>query len=163
MNKPKKLFHGSGTNNLTILEPRAINTRKKQEGEVVFAAQDFALACMFMSPRADDSWKRLWRIDTTYYIVFSDEQRFRENDKGGSVYEVPLEKFELIQESNDTEWVSKSSVKVLKEYCFDSTLKALIDNNVQVYFVDKELFEEIKNMEWKKRMEIVLTLEKTLL
>ena len=165
MTKPKLLYHGSPACALQIIEPRQKNIRHSNEGPVVFANEQFEFALMFMSPRADDSWTFKFghqiNTDITWYYIISDEQRFTENDTGGSVYEVQSDTF--YQETDfgmRTEWVSKESVGIVKEYHFESTLRALLEHGVNVYFVNRELFQEIKNTPGRARIEILSKLDK---
>ena len=45
------------------------------------------------------------------------------------------------------EWISRQSIKPTEKVVYESALDAMIDNGVQVYFVDKETFEKIKESE----------------
>lgn len=160
--KPQFLYHGSTVPGITEFKPKNDHIRDASEGPVVFATQDKAFAVLFMSPRMDDSWTKKGSFNGVYYIVISDEKRFRDQDKGGSVYVVSSEEFhQNLQIGMSTEWVSKNNIPVVGEIKYTSTFDAMRENKVRIYFVSqnefdifktktapKEIFELLKS--WKK-------------
>lgn len=152
------LFHGSGTRGLTLIHPRQESIRDVYEGLVIFASSKLRLACMFMSPSTRDSWTRKGSFGDVYYYVISDEKRFRDGDKGGSIYEVPSDTFYRVEgKGMSTEFISQVEVSVVKERDFDSTLDALLWCGVQVYFVTQEEFEKF-GKSWEEGLALLKTL-----
>lgn len=143
--KPRALYHGSSITGLKIITPQNKSIRDLSEGPVVFGTPSLAFSCMFLSPRPNDSWSCKGSFNSTYYMVISDEQRFREGDKGGIIYELPSDTFyQDLTKGMRSEWISKEDVPVRKEFDYPSTLDAMIENGVQVYFVDQETFQKIR-------------------
>ncbi len=66
-------------------------------------------------------------------------------DKGGAIYKVSSENFDLNIKQGLEEYTSKKSVEVIDKEIFNSSLEAMIENNVRVYFCSKEQLEEIRN------------------
>ena len=142
MNKPQFLYHGSNARDLKEFHPRQIHYRNIDEGPLVYATSDRAHASIFMSPRKDDSWTRIGNINGINYIVISDEQRFKDGDVGGSIYVLPSETFfQTPGIGMKTEWTSKDSVCAREEISYVSTITAMVENGVRVYFVSREEFE----------------------
>ena len=143
--KPKYLFHASQKSDIDLLEPRAGSVRDPNEGPVVFATPSLPYATMFLV-NSDDSWTVKGRINKVFYTVISDKQRFLQADKGGTIYTLPSQTFYCDPEKGMgwNEWVSKEPVKPIKRQHYQSGLQAMIDSGVQVYFVDKQTFQEIK-------------------
>jgi len=132
-------------------QPRSKH-RDYPEEEVLFAANDKEAATMFLVD-SDDSWVGKSRFGDVYCEIISDEERWREADKGGRVYALPAEKFvcEFQKGWGRCEVVSREPVKPIamwtKEY--DSAVDAMVGSGVQVYFVDKETFRDIRRAEDK--------------
>lgn len=144
--KPKFLYHASTNRNIEEFEPRRGSYRDPTEGPVIFASPSKAYASMFIT-KADDRWAIKGRFSDTFYTVISDEERFRNIDKGGSIYTLPPDTFTCDPKKSMGvhEWVSKVPVKPLKVEDYDSCLEAMLENGVQVFFVNKETFKEINN------------------
>ncbi|MEK7462833.1 MAG: hypothetical protein AAB621_00495 [Patescibacteria group bacterium] len=144
--KPPFLYHGS-PNNLEIIKPSQKHIRDESEGLLVFGTPDKAFASMFLSPRTDESWSTKGRLNNVYYIVIDDEKRFRESDKGGVICQFSNNKFtcDKTKGMKDLEWTSKEEVKPSNITEHKSSLDTMMDNGVQVYFVDKEILIDLKN------------------
>jgi hypothetical protein len=143
--KPKILYHASPNRDLQVIETRQESVRDKNEGPVVFATHDEACASLFLV-NSNDSWTFKGRINGVHYHIISDRKRFEELDKGGSIYEVPSDSFErkINDESwQSLEWTSTKPVNPIRKTDYSSGLEAMIDKGVLVYFVDKEMFEEL--------------------
>lgn len=150
LEKPPVLYHASAATDIKEVIPQRKTARRDDEGPVVFGAKDLAFATMFIV-RADDSWTLKGIHGGVYYTVISDEERFRNLDKGGPVYELPNDSFECDRNigMREYEWQSKDPVKPLAEKNYPSGLGAMIENGVQVYFVDKDTLEKIRETKWK--------------
>ena len=140
--KPENFYHGSANKDIIELEPKQKSYRKKEEGELLFASPDIAGATLFLV-RMFDNESRKGYEDGIYYFVISDKDKFRELDKGGTVYVLPDSNFTNDREQWSREWATKQKVKPLNKIHFDSALKAMVENGVKVYFTNKEMFEKI--------------------
>jgi len=143
--RPETLYHGSVIREIKQLRPRQESVRDKGEGAVVFATPDIALAsiCLF---EHGDSWTYWGKFNGVPYIVISDQKRFLEDDSGGAIYSFSSEgfDFDLDKGMGDNEWTSSDAVAIEDTEEYDSALKAMLENGVQVYFIDKETFEDVK-------------------
>jgi len=142
--KPKVLYHASANRNLDVLEPRAESVRDIREGPAVFATPDKAGVTKFIVP-VKDSWTRMGSFGDVHFHVISDRKRYEEADKGGTIYHLSSDTFELNHEFGEgkDEWTSKDAVKPIEREDYESGLQAQLDNGVQVFFVDKETFGRI--------------------
>jgi hypothetical protein len=146
--KPKALFHAYTSRNLEILKPKAESVRDSDEGPVVFATPDKALASIFLVP-TDDTWTRSGLFGDIHYFICSDREKFEIFDKGGAIYSLPTETFEndLNKGLGKKEWTSKKQVVPIEKEIYQSGLEAMLEMGVQVFFVGKETFEKVKESE----------------
>jgi len=143
--KPDKFYHASLNKEIEELEPRRLSNRSKEEGKLLFASPDIACATMFLV-RIYDNESRKGYSNGAYYFVIANKEKFLELDKGGIVYVLPDANFTCDPNKWQKEWATTEKVKPESKIHFDSALKAMIENGVKVYFVDKEKFEtEIKD------------------
>lgn len=144
--KPPVLYHGTTLSEIEEFVPQNKHVRDEKEGKLFFATPDKAFATTFLSPRPDDTWSIRGKYNGIYYIVIADEERFRKGDGGGMLYEFPSDQFECdnTKSMRDAEWHTREKIKPIHVNAYSSTLDAMIKNHVQVYFVDKEIFEKIK-------------------
>ncbi len=146
---PKVLYHSSPNIDIEIFEPRKEKVRDPEEGPVVFATPDKALAAAFLV-RTDGSWVKIGRFSdgktqTPWHLVTKNKRRFRKSDKGGAIYHLPPEGFSsnLDKGMGDVEWTSTSKVKPIKKEVFPSGEQAMKDLGVNVYFVNRKIFNAI--------------------
>jgi hypothetical protein len=151
--KPEILYHASENKNIQEIEPRAESVRDKNEGNVVFATPDIALASCFIVP-STDSWtqKSIFTLPTgekIHVLIVSDKERFKEADKGGAIYSLPSDNFETDLEKGmkDKEWISRESVKPTDKVEYKTGMQAMIENGVKVFFVDEKIFQKIRESE----------------
>lgn len=144
MKKPRYLYHASSNKNILMFEPRAMSVRDVNEGPVVFASSDKILSSIFIV-KTDDSWCESGLFNGIHYFLCNDKKRFIQTDHGGAIYKLSSDNFttDPLKGLGSREWVSKNSVKVLEKELYDSGLEAMLDFGVQVYFVDKTMFNEI--------------------
>ncbi len=142
--KPKVLYHASANTNLEVLEPRAESVRDEKEGPVVFASSDKAGVTKFLVS-SNDSWTKKGRFGGIHYNIISDRQRYEKEDKGGAIYHLSSDTFELDETRGGArdEWTSRNTVKTIDKEEYKSGLQAQLDNRVQVFFTDKQTFDEI--------------------
>jgi hypothetical protein len=150
MEKPKVLYHGSNDKKITEFEPRISKGQGEKFGANVYATHDFATAVVFMSkPHA---WMTTGHFhdnaesDFLYVVIATSKEEFKKMDNGGSVYSLPSGTFERNPEAlmDIFEWASQVSVKPIDQKNYNSSLDAMIENWVQVYFVNQELFDKIE-------------------
>ncbi len=144
--KPSVLYHASRSKNVTEFEPRAETVRIPEEGPLVFGTPDVAYASCFIVPTAD-SWTQVSVFDNSLHVmIISDQKRFKKLDKGGSIYFLPSDSFETDPEKSPSarEWTSKNPVKPSDKKDYKSGLQAMLENGVEVYFVEKETFDRIQ-------------------
>lgn len=135
--KPKFFYHGSLSADLEEISPKFRS---------VFATPDKAFASMFLGSRPDDSWSAKGKLGEVYYILIADEDKYRANDKGGVIYKVSSEKFIRPEKGMRTEWIANDPIApISKEEC-PSAFNAMIENGVQVYFVDQKTLNDFKKM-----------------
>jgi hypothetical protein len=144
--KPKTLYIGTQTKGIKEITPKEGNYRDKNEGAVIFSTPDKALASIFMMPNHNDSWTKIGYYGKILTVVICmDRDEYIKNDRGGSVYEVSSDSFDYNSNMGmgDKEWTSSEPVKPIGEIDYTSSLDAMIDNGVLIYFVDKKTFDEI--------------------
>lgn len=151
--KPPILFHASIEGEIDEFEPRMKSYRDLNEGKVVFATPDYALATMFLI-RAHDGWALKGRRNDVFYNIISDEERYRKIDTGSFIYSLPSDNFkcDLNKGMGECEWTSDLPVKPVNKIFIPSAIDAMLQNGVQVFFTNKETLEEIRanKMEFDK-------------
>lgn len=145
--KPPFLYHASANREIKTFEPRAKSVRDPEEGPVIFATPDLALATTFLVSEANDSWTQIGKIDGTPCMVISDRELFLKCDKGGSIYKFSNDSFTSHPDKGmgDDEWTSREAVTPVEKTDVLSALEAMIENGVQVFFVDEITFDKIKH------------------
>ena len=137
--RPPVLYHGSISPDLEEVEPRRTRWRDKNEGPRVFATPDKRLATIFAGKN-----ERVVRSgkfnDTPYAVIIGSAEEFMKEDVGGHIYTLSTDGFEYDPQKGlgENEWTCQSKVKPLDKTRLDSALDAMIDEGVQVYFVDEE-------------------------
>ncbi|MDD3773555.1 MAG: hypothetical protein PHC38_13005 [Weeksellaceae bacterium] len=152
--RPPFLYHASPNRNIKKFKPRAKNIRNQEEGPVVFATPDLALATAFLVSGTNDSWTQIGKINGVSYIAISDKEYFTKCDKGGSIYKFSSDSFTCHSDKGmgENEWVSNDPVVPIEKTDVNSALEAMIDNGVQVYFIDKKDFNELVRAETDKEI-----------
>ena len=139
--KPKFLYHASPNNDIEILDPRAKSFPDDWENrEVVFATQSPQYASFFIVPTTD-VWASMGTLGTIFYFVCADKKSFMEKDVGGTIYKLPPDSF---YHHEGYEWYSTESVKPIDKKYIKSGLDHMIENGVQVYFVDEDTLKKIR-------------------
>lgn len=141
MAKLRILFHASPDTHIKVFEPHKESVRDLDEGPVVFATTDKAVASMFLVPSSDD-WVTISRFNKQPVIVVSDRKRFERNDRGGAIYELSADTFTTDPSNGmgDAEWISRTPVIPRRKQVYPSAVNAMLELGVQVYFVDKKTF-----------------------
>lgn len=144
--KPPFLYHASANREIENFEPRAKSVRDPEEGPVVFATPDLALATTFLVSEANDNWTQNGKINNTPYMVIMGKEDFLKHDKGGSIYKFSSDGFTSHPDKGmgDDEWTSRDSVTPIEKTDVKSALEVMIENGVQVFFVKEDTFSKIK-------------------
>jgi len=148
--KPETLYIGTQAKGIKEFTPRRGNYRDKDEGPVIFSTPDKALASIFMVQDHNDSWTKIgYYRDVLVIVICMNRDEYIKKDKGGVIYEVPSDSFDYNPNlgMGDKEWTSREPVKPINETVCPSSLDTMIDNGVQVYFVDKKTFKKIWSAE----------------
>lgn len=146
--KPKVLYLAAQTTGIKELMPMKGRSRESSEGALIFSTPDKALASVFLVEGHNDSWMQIgYYSDIPCVVICMDREEFVKRDKGGTMYEVPSDTFDYNPNlgMGDKEWTSSVSVKPKKEILYPSALDSMIENGVNVYFVDKDKFNAINN------------------
>ena len=145
--KPEFLYHGSPNKKIEKIEPRKKFIRSAEEGPKVFAGAE-NIAAMFIT-RFGDSMTQIGTHEGIPYIVIRDRNHFLKKDKGGVIYKLDSEKFKNDPDRHfgEHEWTSDDSIEPVDKEEFESSLVAMLEKGVQVYFVDKKTFYKYKYTE----------------
>lgn len=146
--KPNVLYVSAQTAGIKELVPMKGRSRDDNEGSVIFSTPDKALASVFLVEDHNDSWMQIGYFSGIPYVVICmDREEFLKRDKGGTMYEVPSDTFDYNPNMGmgEKEWTSNEPVKPSKEIICSSALDSMIDNGINVYFVDKDIFDAINN------------------
>ncbi len=81
-----------------------------------------------------------------YILISKDRDAFIEEDKGGVIYELPSEGFSFDPHKGmgEDEWTHKGAVQPTSKQEYSSALDAMIEQGVQVYFVDQATFQRFR-------------------
>ena len=85
--KPAILYHGSPHGEIEELGPRRESMRDPEEGPVLFATQDLAVATVFMFK--SKHWGSGQFGDIPYAWIVETREEFIKKDKGGHIYVLP--------------------------------------------------------------------------
>lgn len=145
--KPAALYHGSPRKDLTLLEPREESPGHKLPGTYVFATQHKELAAMFLAPKVAPM--QISKFDETYLLVANcTEQAFRAADQGGAIYVIPADTFQKgDSDMPKVEWFSLETVHPSSKELFTSSLDAMQQYGVKVYFADDVTYAAIQHAE----------------
>jgi hypothetical protein len=145
MEKPSVVYHGSSNREIQRFEPRSDKVRDPLEGPKVFATPDKGIASIFIAG-TDDSWANSGRHYGVPYMVIGDRVRFEKLDRGGALYHLPSDTFETDPHKGlgDAEWTSSEPVVPTHKEEHSSALEAMLEQGVQVYFVDPQTYESFR-------------------
>ncbi len=141
--KPPLLYHGSAHKELEELKPQG-KSHRADEGELLYATPDLAIAFIFLVGGAHYGCGKFGRVPYAWIIANRDE--FIPNDKGGHIYVLPSDSFEINQGRGlgNEEYASKEPVAPIKTIEYPSAIDAMIENRVQVYFINQKTYEKIQ-------------------
>ena len=138
------LYHGSPNKIEGELKPILKHSTLEHihNKPAVFATERIDVASLFMFP-LDTLASIGFEQDIAYICIWGTSEEFISKDKGGYIYIFSSDKFEQV--GKDYEWQSFVTVlpKEVKEY--SSVIDGMIENNVQVYFInDNSKFDKIE-------------------
>lgn len=142
--KPATLYVATQTPHLQELTPLEGRNRGENEGAVIFSTPNKDLASIFLVEGHDDSWMQIgYFSDIPYVAIRMNREDFLKRDRGGTMYTVPSDTFDSDQNlgMGNKEWTSREPVRPIQETYYPSALDVMIENGVNVYFVDKETFD----------------------
>lgn len=143
--KPQFLYHGS-PNRIEQLEPRTKPHREKEEGKLVYATSELTDAIMFLQRTAMTGQFLVRGEKVVYAIIVSNREEFIEKDIGGYLHILPSKTFEPSPyKGMPNEWVSKDAVQPTEVIKYLSALDTMIENGIQVYFVDQDMLQQIRD------------------
>lgn len=146
--KPEVLYVAAHTPNLEELKPMEGRSRGGNEGAIIFSTPDKALASAFLVEGHSDDWMTIgYYSDIPCVVICMDRDEFVTRDTGGVMYEVSSDTFDYNSNlgMGDKEWTSSEPVKPTKETYYQSALDTMIENGVNVYFVDRDTFSKINS------------------
>lgn len=146
--KPSVLYIAAQTSGLQELTPGEGRNRGEDEGAVIFATPNKELASIFLVEDHNDNWMQIGYFSGVPYVaICMSKDEFLERDHGGTMYEVPSDTFNFDPNlgMGDKEWTSREPVRPISETNFPSALDAMIENGVNVYFVDQATFDAMNN------------------
>lgn len=143
LEKPPLLYHGSAHKELEELKPQG-KSERTDEGELLYATPDFAIASIFLADGAHYGCGKFGKIPYAWIIANRDE--FISHDKGGHIYVLSSDSFEINQGRGlgNEEYTSEEPVAPIKTVEYSSAIDAMIENGVQVYFIDQETYDKIQ-------------------
>lgn len=143
-NIPKYLYHGSSQADLTTILPKKTLSKDKYIGDFVFASHNKTLAIMYTTAKGFYS---LMSTDTipAYIVICADQNEYIKKDKEVSIYKLPSVGFEETPQVELKDYEFVSSNEAIPESCqtYPNALAAFSKNNIDVYFVDKDNFDQI--------------------
>ncbi|MCL5090756.1 MAG: hypothetical protein M1514_01965, partial [Patescibacteria group bacterium] len=138
-------FHGSTDRNIEEFQPEKGQYQLRGEKPAVFATSFLEVAIAFMRTKVCPGVDQKIDNGKTWHVVISDKEKFLENDHGGAVYFLPPETFILNPQAKlvgDSEYISAQSVKPIKKVEYPSSLEAMLQIGINVYFVDRKIDKE---------------------
>jgi len=138
VNELKILYRGSPNKDSIIFDPKETVGNDSSARLVVSATADRNAATRFIVP-GEDLPIKIGTTNGTHYYLCGDEKTFRNMDRGGAVYSLPVIGFEYDNISGV--WVSSKPVEPIAREVFSSGLDAMISSGVQVYFVNLDTFD----------------------
>ena len=115
---------------------------------MVYATSELTDAIMFLQKTDLTGHFIIDDEKIAYAIIVGDREKFAERDAGGYIYVLPSDKFEPSPHKGmSNEWVSKEGVKPVEVKEYNSALDAMLENSVQVYFVNDATYQKIRRAE----------------
>ena len=138
------LYHASANKDLRLIEPKKTLSRDVCIGDYVFATSNKRLAAMYLATRGKPILLNV-RSTAPRVIICTNTEEYIEYDKGGAIYTIPASSFRRTPQEGleDSELVSEVAVKPISKKVYETSLEAMQEAGVEVYFVSREQFDEI--------------------
>ena len=151
------LYHTSTNKDLEVIEPQRTLSSNVYIGDYVFATSNHKLAAMYLVARGTPI---LLNIKTAmpHLIICANPEEYRIRDRGGAIYTIPAESFHKTPQKGleDSGLVSEVAITPISKKVYETSIEALREEGVEIYFVSKEQFDEIVNK--KNEAEIIARL-----
>lgn len=143
--KPTILYHGSGDRRIEEFHPEKGRHQSRNEPPYVFATPKKELAIAFARSKSSPVIIGPLENNQTWFIAISDKEAFLQSDHGGAVYHLPPDTFIHNPQTKlgTSEYISAQPVKPIYKEEYDSTLDALLQAGVQVYFLDEKTYDDL--------------------
>lgn len=147
------LYHASSNKNLKLITPQPTMSNDVLIGNYVFATEYLLLAIMYLANKGVPVMMNPEKDNPTI-VISANEKDYINNDIGGAIYELDGEHFkETPQEDlSDFEKVSTTPIKPMSCTDYASSLKAMQDFGIKIYFVDEEQFKNLINNPKQKEL-----------
>lgn len=138
------LYHASPLKNLKIIQPKKTLSRDIYIGDYVFATSNIRLAAMYLATKGIAILLNVKSPKPTI-VIRSNPREYISNDKGGAIYAVSDRTFKKSPQEGleDSEMVSGVSVKPISRQVYSSSLDAMKEKGIVIYFVDEKVFNDI--------------------
>lgn len=139
-----KLYHASPIKNLKIIEPKRTISNDKYIGDFVFATRHKILALMYMLPKGFPLLMNT-KFSKPYVVLCGNLRDILKKDEGGALYELSAESFHRTPQTalSNYEMVSRVSISPLSETDYESVTRALDNEGVAIYIVDRNTFDKL--------------------
>lgn len=140
------LYHASPIKDLKVIEPKRTLSKNVDIGNFVFATSDNRLAAMYLATKGNaillNVNSQLPRI-----IILNSPENYLRNDTGGAIYKVYDENFVKTPQDGleDSELVCDSRVIPIDKTGYNTSLDAMKEAGIEVYFVNQTQFDDIVN------------------
>jgi hypothetical protein len=153
--KPKFLFHGSTRASLTNLTPGRTQSIGEDGKEKTFASPSREVASVYLASDyiAPLGWSSGRYNGALCVFVPMSEQSFRAKDKGGYLYTVSSEKYELNDGMGmgDEEYRATESVPTETSEYIPSILDEWKKNGIRAFFVEGAELEKAESLHGNER------------
>ena len=138
------LYHSSTNKDLELLEPQRTLSKDIYIGDYVFATSDKRLAAMYLATRGTPILLNT-NVKNPQIIISANAKEYVKHDVGGAIYSVPAEYFKKTPQTGleDSERVSEITVHPSAKTVYESSIAAMREMGVTVYFVSQKQFDEI--------------------
>jgi hypothetical protein len=138
------LYHASPNKDLEIIEPKRTLSKNRCIGKYVFATSDKKLAAMYLATKGNATLMG-FEHKNPWIVICANPNDYLEKDQGGAVYTLPAKTFSKTPQKGleYSEMVSKKKVKPINKTIYKTSLQAMSEQRIKVYFVEQEKFNEL--------------------
>lgn len=147
------VYHASPRKNLSQLKPQRTFSHDEFIGDFLFATADQRLAAMYLVTKG---YPTLMSTDDTpaYVVICGNRDEYIKQDAGGAIYSLPADSFKLTPQLGleNYELVSRHAVTPAGKSQYKTSIHALHEVGVGVYFADKTDFDKFIKSKNKKSL-----------